>query len=214
MNGDIRRKINNFFNNYQAIEIPKNKIIIRPDDTIKNIYFIKSGNIRQFIFTENGEEISLNIFKNPAFFPIMITLVDKKNRFYFEALTKSEIIAAPLDDVNKWLKSNPDVLMDLAKRFALAIDGLLLKIEGQMYKNLDNKIASILLFLENKFREKKDKRKQIVLEITHQEIANWIGVQRETVSRKLELFKSNGLIEIKKNKIILLNPQKLKEIQR
>ncbi len=52
------------------------------------------------------------------------------------------------------------------------------------------------------------------IEITHQELANLTGCNRETATRVLNEFERKDYVYMKKGKIKVKNPEKLKDIYR
>jgi CRP/FNR family transcriptional regulator len=65
--------------------------------------------------------------------------------------------------------------------------------------NLEEKILSSLELLANKFGVVKENFVELELPFTKNDLANLIGVRRETLSRKLSEMKKNNIIEVTKN---------------
>jgi CRP-like cAMP-binding protein len=60
-------KVRRVAEGFEAIEMPKNEFLIRENKVSKETYFLESGIIRSFIFDNNGEEVTINIFSAPCF---------------------------------------------------------------------------------------------------------------------------------------------------
>ncbi|EKD90263.1 MAG: hypothetical protein ACD_31C00055G0001 [uncultured bacterium] len=142
---------------------------------------------------------------------MMLSLSEVYSKYYFEALEKIEAIKAPVDKVIDFVKNDQEVLFDLTTRFSDAILGLTLRIETMAFEDAYNRIASLLYYLADKFGEVREDKAIINMPLQHGDIANWVGLRRETVSRQFEKMQKTGILE-SKNKQLSINMQKLKEM--
>lgn len=187
----------------------RGSILIRPEDAIAKILYLTTGYVRQYLVTRSGDEVSIHIYGPGSFFPIMIVLSNATNRFFFEASTDIEVKSASPDRVIELLQSEPKVLYDLTKRFAKGLDGLVTRIEHTFMRPAEPRIVSFLLYLSNRFGEDTYEGRRIRLTLTHQDIANWLGLTRETVSRQLGKLKRKGLISYHNEHIVVIRFDKL-----
>ena len=210
MNKDISNKIDKFFSQFYAVNFEKGDIILRPDGKIHNIFLLKKGKVRMYSISNDGQEITLHIFRPDSYFPIMLSLSDVFDKYYFEALEKVEVVKAPAQKVIEFVKSDQDILFDLTTRFSYAISGLTSRIETMAFEDAYNRIANLLLYLSQKFGEASKDKVTITIPLQHEDIANWVGIRRETVSRQFDKLHKDGIIE-SKNKKLVINLDKLKD---
>lgn len=78
-------------------------------------------------------------------------------------------------------------------------------------KDVDSRVNMMLLELSQKYGKKQREGILIELPMSREEMANYIGVARETVSRKITSLKDEGIIEIIGNKKILILNEKVLE---
>lgn len=209
MDPSVQKKVEDFFSKFTSKSFKKGTTLYRPDDPISEIFLIKNGLVRQYSISEGGEELIINIFRPFSFVPIMLILANQSNKYFFEAQTDVTAFMAPTEKVIEFLKQNPDVLLDLTKRFSAAIIGLTTRIEEISFNQASNRIASLLLYLAQKFGETKGKKITINLSLTHQDLASWTSLTRETTSRQLEYLSSLGIISYSRNSITILDKNKL-----
>ena len=211
MNQKVLEKIDNFFSKFYRVSFEKGEIIIHPDGKIQNIFLIKQGKVRMCTVSDDGVEVTLHIFSPQSFFPMMLSLSEVYSKYYFEALEKIEAVKAPVDKVIDFIKNDQELLFDLTTRFSDAILGLTLRIEKMAFEDAYNRIASLLYYLADKFGSAKEDKAVINMPLQHGDIANWVGLRRETVSRQFEKMQKAGILE-SKNKQLIINMQKLKEM--
>ena len=77
------------------------------------------------------------------------------------------------------------------------------KIENLVFKDVNSKLAELLLRLATEYGVDDSRGTLVALKITHQEMANLIGSTRETVSLTLAQFKRKGLIQTEGRKVII-----------
>ena len=205
----MKQKVDHFFENYSEVIFKEGEFVITPEDTISHIYFIKKGSIRMYSVSEKGDEITHTIFREGSFIPIMMILGNIPNKYYFVASEKAVTRKAPQSEVLAFLQENPDCLLDLAKRFAAAIGGLMTRIENGTMDSA-HKITQLILYLATKFGEKDGSSVSITLPLTHEDIANWVGITRETVSRQMEKLKKQGVITTHNKKLYIPDIDTLK----
>ena len=83
---------------------------------------------------------------------------------------------------------------------------------GMGVRNVDYRVASLLLEFAVKYGRKTSEGIIIQMPLSREGIASYLGVARETVSRKLGQMEKDGIIRSLNNKsIILLDPEALKE---
>ena len=78
--------------------------------------------------------------------------------------------------------------------------------------DVDARIAFLLIEVMEKSSNVTDEGIEIKLTMKREDMANYIGVTRETISRKLKKFQDEGIIKIKKAKtIVILDEDRLYE---
>ncbi|MBI2032861.1 MAG: Crp/Fnr family transcriptional regulator [Candidatus Levybacteria bacterium] len=215
MNIKVSKLQEAFFSTYPAFRYSKGKILLSAFTPATQIYYLKKGHIRQYLTTAAGEEITFHVFRPIAYFPIMLSLSDTQNVYSFEALTTVEGYRAPVTDVIAFLKKNPEVLFDLTTRLSRGITGLLVKIENQTYKNAYLKVVSLLIHLTKIYGEgigvNGTTCYRISLPLSQANLATWVGLQRETLSRQIEILEKRKIIAYEKHYILIRNFEALQE---
>src|SRR5689334_3964412 len=83
--------------NYQ-----KRQVLVEAQEAPTGVFLLKSGVVRQYSITENGDEVTLNIFKPLSFFP-MNWVLNNTNSFFFEAMTDVTVGVAPKSEFLKFI---------------------------------------------------------------------------------------------------------------
>jgi CRP/FNR family transcriptional regulator len=213
MTESVSEKILTFFSSYDQLELDPKTYILRPNESLQYVYFLESGLVKQSYITKRGEESTLHIFTPGSYFPMMLIMAEVENMYYFEAVDNVVLRKAPVSDVLAFVKENNDVCFELASRFASGISGLLEKADSILFASAYQKVIAILLYFSEKFGVQKDNLIHIKFPLTHYDIASWVGIQRETVSRQLEKLSSKEILK-RDDSYFLVDIEKLKSEQK
>lgn len=202
MDNTIKQKLETFFSQFKHLTFKKGEILIRADDEPAGIFYLKSGVIRQYSISKEGEEQTLTIYKPISYFPMMWAINGTENAYYFEALTEVETYRAPKDIVVEFIKKEPDVLFDLTSRIYSGMHGLLSRMEYLLFSSAYNKILFTLINNANRFGEKQTNG-EIYIHMTHKDIAAFSGLTKETISREIKKLEEKGLVK-NQNQLLII----------
>ena len=207
-----QQKLNRFFSQYRLLRYKKGETFLRAGDTPAGVYFLKKGYVRLFSISSNGKELTLVIYKPGEFFPIVFTFTAKPSAYYFETLSEVEMSRVPREKFIPFIRENPDVFdevnLHIIERFQIALR----RMEYLTFGNANSKLASILLICARYFGVRSDHKEiKIPIPFTHKDIANLVGMARETVSVELKKFLDKGLIERKGRLLVIKNRNALEK---
>jgi CRP-like cAMP-binding protein len=185
----------------------KEQIVLYEEDTSNYMYLIYSGKVRVVKLNDEGKEQIITIHKRKDFFGEM-SLLDKK--------TSPATIIAHEDAVIGFLtKTDFDTHLMVHDGIRRKIIDLLcsrLRDSWEMIKilsfNAENAQVRVSTLLERlgELYGVKDARGVIIdVKMTHQQMASYASVTRETMSRVLRNMEKSGLISVLEDKAILLN---------
>ena len=210
MEDQLNYKLITFFEKYKHKTYTKGDMIIRGDDEPTGIYFIKKGYAKMSLIQEDGVEVSINIFKANTFFPMIWALGNVENVYYYKALTSIELYKAPKEDFLFFLKENPQILLDLTSRVLIGIDSIIGTTTSILKANSVQKVAIVIKMLAKRFGKiNNEGETEIDISTTHQDIANFSGISRETASLAISTLRKNRVIKNLGRKIIISNLQSL-----
>lgn len=203
MDETVAKKIEDFFAQYRVRKYAKGQILILNGDETDYVYHLEKGNVKQYDVTYRGDEIILNIFKPPAFFPMSLAVNKAKNPYIYEAETDVELRQAPADETVEFIKANPDVLFNLLSRVYRGVDGLLGRMTYLMASSAKSRLIYELIIEARRFG--KPEAGGYILSTSEKDLGARAGLSRETVSREMAKLKNEGLVEIKNKTVVIAN---------
>jgi len=190
----------------------KNQIIIMPGGEPEGIYYLKSGFVRLYLLSKDGKELTFNIYKPGSFFPMIWALTKTPNIYFFESLTRAQVLIAPKDAIVERIQENPQLLYTLTIRTLKGLDGLTRLMDALLSnKNAYHKVASILTMLIMRFGKRTKNKAVITIPLTHRVIGSLAGLSREATSRELERLTKEKIIYQNNHRITIKNIKKLEE---
>jgi len=197
----VAKKIEDFFSNYQTRKYAKGQVLLLSGEDNRTVYHLLSGTVKQYEVTKHGDEIILNIFKPPAFFPMSLAINKTENLYIYEADSAITVQQAPADEAVLFVKNNPDVMFDLLSRLYRGMDGLLGRMTHLMASSAKDRLIYELVIESRRFGNKKSSRQ--VLNINEIDLAARAGLSRETVSREMQSLKQAGLVSVTDSRIVV-----------
>jgi CRP/FNR family transcriptional regulator, cyclic AMP receptor protein len=207
MESEVSNKIETFFSQYALQKYKKGQILIHAGDEPSCIFHLMEGKVKQYDLSYRGDEVILNIFKPPAFFPMSYAVNKTPNTYFYEADSDLELRKAPIEEVVKFIKSNPDILYDLLSRVYRGADGLIGRMAHLMASTAKSRIMYELIIECRRFGHPDNQG--CVVNLNESDIGARAGLSRETVSRELQKLKADGLIVISSKHVTVPDLEKL-----
>lgn len=182
----------------------KGQVIFFEGDVEDKLYIVNQGKIKIYKYNREGREQILYILSEGEFIGDMSLL--KKGNFQFnaEALEDTLICTIAKDDFDEIITRNPEITLKILEVLHDRLMSLENLIQNLSTKDIEVRIASMLLSFAGDFGLEDDNGIVIDLPLNREEMANYIGVTRETISRKLTSLQDEGVIELIGNKKIII----------
>lgn len=211
MEASILHTIEEFFSHYPQRTYPKDQIIIFGGESPEKVFYLLSGKVAQYDISYRGDEIVINIYKAPAFFPMAWAINKIENKYFYKTEDETIVRIAPPEDVVQFLKNNPEVTFNLLSRVYSGIEGVLARTVHLMAGSARSRLMYELLIECRRFG-KKVSDNTYRLNVYESDLAAYSGLARETVSRELSHLKDKGIIEVSHGQILLKDLKQLEKL--
>jgi CRP/FNR family transcriptional regulator len=172
----------------QFAKIPAGQDVFVDGDRVDGIALMLSGVVRVYKIGETGREITLYRFGLGQSCILTANAIMSQKSFPAIATVEedAEAVIIPADVFRKWVNN-----YDLWRGFVFdllseRLSTVMMVVDEVVFKRMDRRVAALLLNQANV---------QNPLRVTHQEIAAELGSSREVISRILEDFSKEELIE-------------------
>ena len=193
-----------------ASTIRKGEAIFMEGENVNGVFCIKAGVCKMTKLSANGKDQIVKLTQKGELLGQRSLISDEPANLSAIAVEDMEVCFIPKSEIIGFFNQNNAFSMSLMK----SVCGDLKDADDMMVnlaqKNVKERLAQTLLYLEEKFGVIEDK--SLRLQLSREEIASIIGTATESCIRLLSEFKKLGLIELNGKKITILDKGKLKKI--
>lgn len=195
----------------QPKPLHKNDFLYRDGDKSAAIYAVRSGCVKTMTESANGDEQIVG-FHLPGELLGLDGFADGAHTCNALALETSSVCELPLDQLENLCHELPGLQKQMRRIMGKEVnnDHKLLLLLGKM--TAEERLASFLLSLSGRMEERHWKGTEFNLSMPRQDIANYLGMAVETVSRLFATFQSEKIIEVDRRHITIIDMPRLKAI--
>lgn len=192
----------------EHLKIKKGDVFIHPGDPFKYFYAVKEGALKSYVLDYEGREQIWGIYLIGELFGF--EGVDSfLLPYYVQALEDTVICAIPYDLLMQFIQEVPtlqrQVLKLMSQRFVMDL--------GLPRNNSSlQRLASFLLTLSSRFQRQGLSATDLSLPLSRQEIANYLGLTLETVSRLFSRFKRDNILRVDGKQITIMSLRELQKL--
>jgi len=177
-----------------------------PEDEARTLYYVIDGWIRLFQLGPQEEEITLTVLGAGEIFGEGALLSKERYNVFAEPLVECELLSASREDLIRLTSRFPEA----QSAFVFLLSRRLRKAEERLrdlrFKEVLPRLAKALLAAMHKGEE------GLEVTLSHQDLAHLAGSTRETITKVLGELAMDDTIELGYRRILVLQPEALKEV--
>ena len=190
--------------------LDKGELVFQKDEPGYAAYIIERGSIRIYVPAAQGNDLTLAVLGPGDFFGDLSLLDGQPRSASAAALSETSLLLVERRDFMALLRSRPEAAMAV-----LAVVARRLRETDEMASDLASldagtRLAKKLLELAEAHGVEHDGGVLLDLPVTQEELANMIGVTRESVNRCLAMFRRRGLVKNQGRRLVLRDLQGLR----
>ena len=186
----------------------KGSFIHSSDRDCLGMLFILSGEIRTYILSDEGREITLFRLYPNDLCVLSASCVISQISFdtQMTARQDTEVLIIPPNITALLKEQNISVRCFLYEQATERFSEVMWAMQQILFKGLDQRLAAFLV-------EECERTNFNTVRMTHEQIARNISSAREAVARMLKQFTQDGLVELKRGEIIIKDTDGLKQLR-
>jgi CRP/FNR family cyclic AMP-dependent transcriptional regulator len=179
--------------------VPKNYVVFDKDDPGEAAYLVRGGSIAILLTTLDGRELVINEMRAGDYFGELALLTGQPRSASAIAREDSELVVIPREEFLREMESEPRLMRHLLETMAQRLRSSGERESALAFLDAPARLARVLLQLE------REERAEGYVTISQEEIAQRIGVARQTAASILGQWRRAGWIITGRGKIIVLN---------
>ncbi len=181
----------------------RGKILYMPEDTSEVLFLLKKGRIQLYRISPDGKKLVIDTVGPGAVFGEMAFIGQGMYNTFAEATEDCVLCVMGRTDVERLLLTKPKVALRIFEVLGRRLTEAEARLEEIAFKGIPARLASLLLHLAA------EEGSDTIAGFTHQDLGEQIGTYRETTTQTLNMFKAEGLIDIGRKRITILDRERL-----
>lgn len=168
----------------------------------RGVFCIISGKVKVFSTGETGKEQIIRIAGAGDVVGFRALFSEEPYRLSATTLEQSSIFFIKIEDFLELVHSQPELLQAVLRELSKESGERADFIKAMAQKTVRERLAIVLLVLESIYKDD-------LINLSREDLANFVGTATETLIRLLKDFKDENLIEVQGRKIKLIDVDKI-----
>ena len=183
------------------------KIFYMPEDSGEVLFLLKKGRVQLYRIAPNGKKLVVATLGPGAIFGEMSLVGQGMHNTFAESVDECILCVMSRSDVERLVREKPEVAFRFVEVMGNRLTQLESRLEDIAFKSIPARLAALLLSLD-----KEQGESGVVKGFTHQDFSEMLATYRETITQTLNDLKVDGVVDIGRKKVFLLDKQALQGI--
>jgi CRP/FNR family cyclic AMP-dependent transcriptional regulator len=184
---------------------PKGALLFVERQESRGVYVLCEGEVKLSVSSAEGKTLIMRIARAGELLGLMATMASQPYEVTAETIHPCRVAFVRREDFVRFIGKHPEAFQGVVKQMSSQYQGACeqLRTVG-LSASAQEKLARLLLSWSEGIQQSKEGTR-IKLPLTHEEIAEFVGTTRETVTRTLSDFKVRHLVTIQGSTLIIPN---------
>ncbi len=187
------------------------KLITSPDDD-ERLYIVKRGRVRLYRLTSEGKQLTLDILDKGRIVGRMSWLGQELNDVYAEAIEDALVCSFNPGELQQLMTRYPGVGINIIRYLSERLAASEREREIMAFRSVEQRLASKLLELLDRFGHPADGGWVIDARLTQQELADMIGTSRETLALTVSSLRGREVLDMHQQRVTIADLDALRAI--
>ncbi|MGL4648516.1 MAG: Crp/Fnr family transcriptional regulator [Caldilineaceae bacterium] len=186
--------------------VARGRVFYRPEEPGEVLFILREGRVQLYRISPEGKKLVISTLGPHTLFGEMALLGTRMHNTFAEAIEDCQIYVMSRNDLERLIINKPQVAVRILEVTGKRLLEAEKRLQNMAFKGIPARLASLLLRLADE-QESSD-----ITGLTHQDLAESVGTYRETATQVLNDLKADGLIEIGRKRITILDRDRLNEV--
>ena len=191
-------------------EFGKKETLFHQGDPGEEFMILTEGSVKVELMNSEGKELTLTILTPFQFLGELALLDDVPRSATVVSMESSVLLSVNKRDFARLLESYPRMSIPMLRQLTRRVRVLTDDIASMAFLDSYSRVTRKILNLGEEMGQT-NAEGHILIDrpLTHQQLANLVGTTRETVTKILNEMKDNGLLDIRRHRITILDREEL-----
>lgn len=188
----------------------RGEVIFHKEDPGQSLFIVESGSVRVYVPSPQGVDLTLAVMGPSDFFGDLSLLDGSPRSASASALTDSVLLSLERSDFTRLITSRPEAAMAVLTVVARRLRETDQMASDLAFLDVGSRLARKLLELAASHGVRRPDGVLLDVSLTQEDLANMIGVTRESVNRNLGLLRRLGLVATAGRRLVIRDPEGLR----
>ncbi len=179
----------------------KKTLVYSPSDSGDYVLVLAAGRVKIFDVNHDGRETILTFIESGELFGELSALSGERRQEFAEAVEDTTLLAIPREEFMQLLAGRSDLSLSITKLIGLRRQRIEARLRQILFLSSRERLIFILAELIDMHGQQNGTQFAIRFPLSHQELANLIGLSRETVTATLGQLQNEGLVNIQRQRV-------------
>lgn len=187
----------------------RGEIVFHKGDPGETMYLITEGQVKVVLPSDSGDEALLEVLDPGDFFGELSLLDGQPRSATIVATEPTETVVLRRDTLLKAIRANPEVAIHLLQVLCQRLRETDEFVGDTVFLDVPGRVAKKLLELADAYGERTPRGTVIALRLTQQDLARMVGATRESVNKHLGAYRARGIIDVDRQRFVILKRDEL-----
>jgi CRP-like cAMP-binding protein len=178
------------------------------------VFAILRGRLKVMTTSAEGDDLAFGIMDPGEVFGELALLADAggARTATVVAMEDCELLVLDRREFVPFLRAHPDAAIRLLETLAERVRRISELVEDTLFLNLPSRLAKKLLALAEAYGQESEGGIRIDLEISQEELGNFVGTTRESINKQMKQWRDEGIARMEKGRITILNLRRIEAL--
>lgn len=196
-----------------AVAVPRSyeggEVVFREGDPGDTCHIVRSGTLKATKTHGDGRTIALTELHPGDMFGELALFSGERRSATIEAIEPATTLALLADDIRRLLTSQPEIAIKMLAGLANRVRAANERLARQSFQGVAGRVASVLLAQVEARRQEEGSEGDVVVTATQADIAELAGSARESASRFLATLEREGVVTLRRGRVVVHDPDAL-----
>lgn len=200
------------FQDGRQLELNAGAVVHEPTDAAESVYLVHAGQVRIYQIGPDGESVRLiEILGADDWFGAAALAHTRTYGTRAVAMTNAVVSEVPAERWHAAVAGNPEVAAEVIGQLARKLHAAHEDAARLVFDDCNGRLVKTLLRFSHSAAATRRDDGEVVLRITHQQLAQAVGAARETISLALTQLRQRELLKTGRNQLFF-NPDVLRKV--
>ena len=190
-------------------------VIVSQGSSGRDMFIVVSGSLKVSVLSGEGKEISFVVLRQGDYFGELSMIDGRRRSATVTAIESSDLLVLGHAEYQRLLSEHPHTATEFLTRMLLTLANRI-RATDELYQDsvfldVSARLAKFLLSASTDDNKSAPGQRLMDVRLSQYELGTLVNASRESVNKQLRDWEEQGIVDVHKGKITLLNPVRLQQ---